>query len=409
MFERSWKATFLALTVAAAFALAVGSNWALAEEGKVSTAVGKKLQEATKLVGEKKTTEAVAMGKEALALAKTPFDTFKSNEVLAYLYIKAGDLQGALHSYEAIIDSQYLDPGTRAQYVKTLTQIYFQSKSYAKAIDFGQRWLKNSPGDVDALVLLGQAHFLQKDCKNAVRFMDQAVDASQAAGRAPKENFFLIKLQCATDARNPDGQMDALRELVTRFPKKDYWNNLLRLSKRDAPDRTTQHFYRLEFDTDTLASADEYVEMAQLAIQYDYPGEAQAVLERGFANKILGDTKGDDRNKRLLESARKEAEQDLKTLPLQDKESRNQKTGEADVKVGYAYLTYGDSAHAIEAIERGIAKGGMKNPAEANIFLGMAYLKAKRSDEAKKVFRAAKDDQLLGSVAKLWMIRADQV
>ena len=409
MFERSWKPAFLALTVAAVFALVAGSNLARAEEGKVSIAVGKKLQEATKLAGEKKNAEAVATGKEALAVAKTPFDTFKSNEVLAYLYIKAGDAQGALHSYEAIIDSQYLDPGARAQYVKTLTQLYFQSKSYAKVIDYGQRWIKNSPGDVDAIVLVGQAYFLQKDCKSAGRYMDQAVEASQAAGRAPKQNFFLIKLQCASDAKDPDGQMDALRDLVTRFPRKDYWNALIRLSMREAPDRTTQHFYRLKFDTDTLDSADQYVEMAQLAIQFDYPGEAQAALERGFASKALSDAKGDDRNKRLLESARKEAEADQKTLPLQDQESRKHKTGDADVKVGYAYLTYGDAAHAIEAIERGIAKGGVKNPAEARIFLGMAYLKAKRSDEAKKAFRSAKDDQLLGSVARLWMIRADQV
>jgi Tfp pilus assembly protein PilF len=110
----------------------------------------------------------------------------------------------------------------------------------------------------------------------------------------------------------------------------------------------------------------------------------------------------------LLDSAKKDADADKKTLPLQDKEARNQKTGEADVKLGFAYLTYGDATHAVEALERGIGKGGVKSPAEAQIFLGMAYLKAKRNDDAKRAFRAAKDDQLLGTVAKLWIIRADQ-
>jgi tetratricopeptide (TPR) repeat protein len=409
MFKSSWKSTFSALAVVAIFAAGVvGPQLAGAQENKVSNAVGKKLQEAMKLAGEKRVSEALAIAKEAQALAKGPYDTFKAYDVLAYVELKASDYPGALHAYEQIIDSQYLETANRAQYIKTMTQLYFQTKNYGKTIEFGQRWIKNFPGELDPIVLVGQAYFLQKDCKNAARFMDQAVEVSQSAGRAPKENFFLIKLQCATDAKSVAGQIDALQDLVARFPKKEYWSALLTLSNRDVPDNTTQHFYRLKFETDTLASVDEYVEMAQLAIQFGYPGEAQQVLERGFANKVLENDKGAERNRRLLESARKDAEGDKKTLPLQDKEARNQKTGETDVKLGFAYLTYADATHAVEALERGVGKGGVKSPAEAQIFLGMAYLKVKRSDEAKKAFRAAKDDQILGRVAKLWMIRADQ-
>lgn len=409
MFKRSSKTAFSALAVAAALALGAGVQPVSAAENVVSAAVGTRLKDATKLVGDRKITEAVVKAKEALSLAKTPFETFKANEVLAYIDLKANDAQGALHSYEQIIDSPYLDANSRVNYTKTLAQLHFGTRSYAKAIEYGQRVLKSSPSDVDFIVLVGQAYFVQKDCRSASRYMDQAIEASQAQGRAPKENYYLIKLQCAIDAQNVAGQIDALDDLVARFPKKEHWNRLLSLAGRDQPDKTTQHIYRLKFDTDTMDTAAEFVEMAQLALQFGYPGEAEAVLERGFSSKVLEkDPAIAERNHRLLDSAKKDADADKKTLPLQDKEARNQKTGEADVKLGFAYLTYGDATHAVEALERGIGKGGVKSPAEAQIFLGMAYLKAKRADDAKRAFRAAKDDQLLGSVAKLWIIRADQ-
>jgi Flp pilus assembly protein TadD len=408
MFKRSWKTAFSAMALTAVFAVGVVSQ-SLGADDKVGQAVGKRLQEAMKLAGEKKLPEAVSKAKEALAQAKTPFENFKANEVLAYIEIKSNDAQGALHAYEAIIDSPYLDPAARAQNTKAMTQLYFQARNYPKTIEFGQRVLRSTPGDVDFIVLVGQAYFLQKDCNSATRYMNQAIEASQAAGRAPKENFYLIKYQCASDAKNVAGQVEALQSLVARFPSKQYWSSLLTLSNREQPDKVTQHFYRLKFETDTLDSVQEFVEMAQLSLQFGYPGEAQAVLERGFSSKVLEkDPAVAERNRRLLESAKKDADNDRKTLPLQDKEDAKQKTGEADVKLGYAYLTYGDSASAITALERGIGKGGVKSPAESQIFLGMAYLKAKRTEDAKKAFRSVKDDQLFGQVAKLWLIRADQ-
>ena len=408
MFKRSWKSVFSALAIAAVVAGGVLQP-ARADDNKVGQAVGKRLQEAMKLAQEKKLPEALSKAKEAQAQAKTPFERFKSSEVLAYLEIKSGDAPGALRAYEDIIDSPFLDPATKAQNTKAMTQLYFAAHNYPKTIDFGQRVLRATPGDVDFIVLVGQAYYLQKDCKSASKYMDQAIDASQAAGRGAKENYYLIKYQCASDAHNVAGQIDALQSLVARFPKKEYWASLLTLANREQPDKVTQHFYRLKYETDTLDSVGEYVEMAQLAVQFGYPGEAQAVLERGFSSKVLEkDPAVAERNRRLLESAKKQADADRKTLPLQDTEDAKLKTGEADVKLGFAYLTYGDPAKAVTALERGIAKGGVKSPAESQIFLGMAYLKAKRADDAKKAFRAVKDDQLYGQVAKLWMIRADQ-
>jgi tetratricopeptide (TPR) repeat protein len=410
MFKSSWKTTYLAVVVALTFAgVALAPRATAAPEANhVSNAVGTRLQEAVKLANEKKFAEAVAKVKEAQAQAKTPFDTFTTQQFLVTFASQSGDSAGALRALEQIIDSQYLDEGARFKYVKFMTAFYYQTKSYGKTIEFGQRWLKSTPGDVDAIVLVGQSYFLQKDCKNAIKYMDQAIDASERSGKPLKENYYKIKLQCVTDAGSAAGQLEVFQQLVEHFPSREYWDQLLILSRRDVPDRTLLQMYRLMYETDNVNIPAEYMEMAQLAIEFGYPGEAQNVLERGFSTKVLENDKEVDRFRRLLDGAKKEADGDKRSLPLLDKESRNAKTGDADVKLGFAYLTYGDSAKAIEAIERGIGKGGVKNMAEAKIFLGMAYLKAKRTDDARKAFREAREDQILGKVAKLWLLRAGQ-
>ena len=50
-------------------------------------------------------------------------------------------------------------------------------------------------------------------------------------------------------------------------------------------------------------------------------------------------------------------------------------TGDSDVKLGAAYLSYGENDKAIEALQRGIGKGGVKDPDEAGLLLGIAYLR----------------------------------
>ena len=66
---------------------------------------------------------------------------------------------------------------------------------------------------------------------------------------------------------------------------------------------------------------------------------------------------------------------DKSTLDKQDASARAKPTGDSDVKLGAAYLSYGENDKAIEAIKRGIGKGGVKNPDEAGLLLGIAYLR----------------------------------
>jgi Tfp pilus assembly protein PilF len=91
-------------------------------------------------------------------------------------------------------------------------------------------------------------------------------------------------------------------------------------------------------------------------------------------------------------------------LAQQEASAKANAAGNADVKLGAAYLSYGDTAKAIEALNRGIGKGGVRNSDEAGLLLGIAHLRAGNKPEAAKAFETVNKDPTLTRVAKLWML-----
>ena len=92
------------------------------------------------------------------------------------------------------------------------------------------------------------------------------------------------------------------------------------------------------------------------------------------------------------------------SLAQQETSARANAAGNADVKLGAAYLSYGDNAKAIEALQRGIGKGSVRDPDEAGMLLGIAYLRSGNKEEAAKAFDTVKADATMARIAKLWML-----
>jgi len=60
---------------------------------------------------------------------------------------------------------------------------------------------------------------------------------------------------------------------------------------------------------------------------------------------------------------------------------------------------------AIEALQRGITKGGVKNPDEAGLLLGIAHMRANNKPEAAKAFSTVNKDATMTRIAKLWLLK----
>jgi tetratricopeptide (TPR) repeat protein len=313
--------------------------------------------------------------------------------------------------FERMLNSGFMPADQVDERTKTVAQLHFQNKDYKKAVEWGKKYLDKHPGDEGISVLVGQSYYVLNDYKNAATTMMAVVTAAEKGGRTPTENWLQIVLSSQFKLDNKDGIADALKKLVRYYPKTEYWENLLDIyRRRDTSDRVTLGFYRLMNEVGTLKQDDDYMETAQLAIDAGVPGEAQAVMEKGVQNGTL---KSDDKTKqgrydRLLAGAKKSATTDKASLAQLAKEAEKATQGQAYVALGQAYLSYGMFDEAIDALKKGLAKNGVTDVDEAQISLGIAYLRKNQKDLARQAFKTVKAESKWHNLAELWEIRTLQ-
>ncbi len=382
-----------------------------AKEAKVSKNASKPLKAAKDAADAQKYPEALAKLKEVEALPdKTPYDEHVMNELYGFVYVRTQQYAEAAKALESGLNDGFLSEADAQVRVKALAQVNYQIKNYDKAIEFGNRVIKNGQADDDMVTLVSQAYYIKGDYKGTIAFVNDYNEGQIKAGKTPKEQSINLVLSSCIKLDDNDCATKALERMVSYYPKPDYWQNLLYslFQQEGQTDKSLIQVYRLAADVDVLKRPEDYTEYAQLAIEAGSPGEAQNILEKGMQKGVFTDPKLADRNKRLLENAKKQADQDRASLDKIAKDAAAGKTGDKDVSVGLAYLGYKQYDKAVEAIQRGLAKPGVQNVGEANLLLGIAQLGAGKREEAQKAFNAVKGDPKLERIANLWSLHARQ-
>jgi tetratricopeptide (TPR) repeat protein len=166
-------------------------------------------------------------------------------------------------------------------------------------------------------------------------------------------------------------------------------------------DHNTLDIYRLKAMTGNLATADDVMLYAQLALQMKSAAEAKAAIEKGIANQTLP---ANDRTNRLLKLATDRANANAANFDKAVAAAQNQ-PGDALVALGEDQIGQGKAKEAIATIQAGIAKNP-KDMAEAQLRLGTAYLAAGQKADAIKAFSAVKGDDKAVMVAHLYTLAA---
>ncbi len=407
-------ATAIALSLAGGAAVLSPAAAVAAEQSanKITTkAVAVPMKEAQTAIQAKQWDKALAEIKKAQAVEKkTPFEAYQIDEFLAYVLIQQKKYSEATAVYERMLNSGFVPESQRDERTKTLATLAFQTKDYKRALEWSKRSLERQPNQTDMGQMVAQSYYLLEDYPNAATAMQKVIQQAERAGKVPEENWLQIVLSShfKTQPQNKDGVAQALKQIVRYYPNADYWENLLDIYRRKTnDDRVILGYYRLMDDVGALKDQGDIVEMAQLAMDAGVPGEAEEVVERNIQNGVL---KSDDKTEqgrydRLLGGAKKQASADKASLDQLAKEAEKASQGQALVALGHAYLSYDRYDEAIAALEKGIKKGGVTDMDEAQVLLGIAYMKKGQKDQARQAFRAVKDGSKWNELSSLWVIR----
>lgn len=418
-FGRAVRLTAIAVAVAAAFGAQVtpqgGLGWSAARaQEQVRAEVGRPLQAARDLIKQQKFRDALAKLKEVEAVPnRTANENFLLEQMRASAAMQAGDSATAAKSTQALIGSGRLSAADQGRYAAGLASLYYRDRDYANAAAWAQKATAANPGDRTMRGLMIQSYYLAGDTAAASREALADVQAAEKAGQTPPEDRLQLLANIASKGTDRQAYIASLERLVAYYPKKEYWNDLLRRieSKPGYNNRLALDMYRLRRATKTLDSGNDVFEMAQLALQQRQAAEAKKILEEGFAAGLLGKGNDAERQKRLLNLATQRADEAPKQLETSEAEAREQKDGDALVRIGMAYSGMGQHDKAIQLIQQGIAllqqdkaaKGRAGRVDEANLHLGLAYLRAGQKQKATQAFKSVQGTDGSADLARLWM------
>ncbi|MSR10107.1 MAG: hypothetical protein EXR82_11420 [Gammaproteobacteria bacterium] len=414
--------TLLAAVLVACFALAVThAPESLAQKAassakppKMNPDVVKPLQAAVEFANAGKFAEAEAELQKAEAVTgKTAFEQFKIDELYCFTSLKQARYDPAAKTCDSGLASGLLPPEQVNDRLRLLSQLYLQTKprDLTRSGEYGKRWLE-ATGNRDPVMLglVGQAAYFSDNFSAAVTYMKEAIAVSVAAGKKPDENWLLIVQSSYAKLKNNPAILEATTELLRYYPSKAQWQTLAQdlLARSANKDRQILQVYQLLSQVDAMDGADDFMEAATVAIQSGSPGEALKFMEKGYSSGVLEQSGDKAKSQALLADAKRLSAADQKTLPQFEKEAQADKAGEADVKLGEAFLSYGQAAKGLEAIQRGITKGGVKSLDEANLSLGRAYIVNNNNPEALKTFALVTSPEYL-QLARLWSIHLSQL
>jgi tetratricopeptide (TPR) repeat protein len=336
---------------------------------------------------------------------KKPYDEYWIHNMTGKALTGLKQYKEALAEFELIKDTPCMTEPERGLLLTLMTKIYYQLDDYPKVIETGKRSLAIAP-DPELTLFVGQAYYLTKDYENSRKLLDEVVTKLEAEGKPPGEqNLRLIHGSCASLGDDACSTTQ-YEKLVKYYPKPEYWQNLVNtlFNDKKSTDKHQINVMRLALYVKSINEPSKFEEVAQIALDQGLPGESQALLEDAMSRNLFKDARILERNKALLARAKTAATGDKTTLAQQEAAATKNPQGNADVKIGAAYLSYGNNEKAIEALQRGIGKGGVRDTDEAGLLLGVAYLRSGNKAEAAKAFSTVNKDPTMTRIAKLWLL-----
>ncbi len=398
-----------ALTVALLSLTSVTASAAQAQPPavKVSQANAETFRALKAAMDAKRYSEVDTKAKAVIANSQsTKDDLYAAHQFLQQSAAARNDIPGQMEALEGQLSSGFLPQGARGAVYRNLIGLAYKVPDYKKAIEYGQQVIKSGEAGPDVYQYVGQAYYEMKDYKAAVNFFSGLVNDKEKAGKKPDRNELILLQSSLAKAGDKAAAEATLQKVVKYYPDPGTWALLIHNVKGARMDFGQKlHFYRLMQATGNLKQYQDFMAYSDAAMATSLYAESQGVLDAGLKANVFPAGADRDRAMRYQKSAVTKAAERKAELARLEAQAKAAATGDDYITLGLAYYSFGQYNEAANAMKAGIAKGKLKNAADAQMSLGVALLKAGQKGEALKAFRAAKSsDEVTQRMAELWAL-----
>ena len=258
--------------------------------------------------------------------------------------------------------------------------------------------------DINRLILPAEISFKISKIPEGIAFLNRAIAERTASGQAAPEDWYKRGVAFANKSRNVSLTNDMSRAWVRAYPNVVSWREALALYRDTGKIEPLVQLdvFRLMRQTKSLTGERDFFDYAAVANERALPGEAQSVIEEGYAS--LAVPKSSKPVAEMLTLASGKLASDRVSVAADEKRARAGGEAKLTANTGNAYLAYGNYDKAIELLRLALTRPGV-DADTVNTRLGIALTKAGQKAEARNAFGLVKG--VRAETAKFWMLYLD--
>jgi len=293
----------------------------------------------------------------------------------------------------------------RTQLIESLLSVCQQAQDFQRFVKWSREYLALDGANTTVRPVYIQTLAVLKMHKEVVEEINIKMKLDLAAQLKTPENELRMLAISQRQLKDEEGYNETLKRLLLGYPSKAYWSEMIARLARQASfnGRYDLDLYRLLELTGNMEEANEFIDMANIALKNGLPAEAARVMAQAEALGVLG--KGPDaltHQKLKLEVKQKLAE-DEKALPGLERSAKDANTIASLAEV---YAAKQQWETAIVSFNKAMALGGLRREAEVKLHTAWAHYKAGKKTEAVQLWDSIKDDTTAVSLAQLFKIWA---
>ncbi len=354
----------------------------------VSKAVYERIQKAQEMVDAKNYSGALKTLNNLYNPDKlTEYEQANVLNYLGFVYYNMDDTKNAIRTYERMLAIPTLEPQMAKQTTFTMAQLLTMEEQYGKALNTLDKWfvLETNPPP-DPFILRAQILYNLERYKDMVSPIENAMRIAKERNKPAKENWYGLLNFAYFQQENYAKVRDIQIILLENWPKARYWKSLAGAFTELGQDEKLIYAYDAAHTQGMLVKDTEFVTMAQLYLQAEVPYKAATLLEEKMNAGIVPKS---EKNYRLLSQSWMLAQEDKKAIPALQAAAKLATHGELDQRLANAYLNIGNYSECVKSANNSVRKGGLKNPDNMQISMGMCLYNLRRYSDAKAAFRKA--------------------
>src|SRR5262245_41840333 len=360
--------------------------------------ISRYLEAATKAVDKGKPDEGRALLARLDPKRLNPFERALVYRLQAHLAYFANDYPAARGFFEKVLAEKVLPVRDENRVRFNIAQLYASTQQWRevlKALDRWQRFVEEP--DSFSHYLRSIAHYQLDEVEAALAEVKTAVEKSPE----PLESWLQLLAALYTQTERYKEAVPVLEQLVSRFPaKKQHWVQLALLYGALEEYPRSLAIQQLAYFQGLLTDDKELRRLARGCLHQNMPLPAAQVLERGLS---AGTIQRDSEALELLGNSWVAAREYDQSLPPLREAAELSKNGNLYVRLGQVYMQRELWKEATEALQRGLAKGSLRDPGNAQLLLGIAYYNDQHIEQARSSFARAREQASTREAADRWI------